>query len=66
MEDKSRLEQDMVPIATENEELQCGKCRYVIPGNTMACEKYLEKPGFVLYRTKKCPDFAGRHWWNRK
>lgn len=75
MEHKSRLEEDMMPVRTDNKELQCGTCRYLMPENTIACEKYIKKPGYVLYGTKPCPQykskrgtrwFGGRELWKRK
>ena len=48
----------MMPIRTDNRDLQCGTCRYLMPKSVIACEKYVKKPGYVLYQTKPCPDYA--------
>ena len=48
----------MMPVRTDNQDLQCGTCRYLTPESVLACEKYVKKPGYVLYGTKPCPDYA--------
>lgn len=58
MEHKSGLADDMMPIRTDNQDLQCGTCRYLMPKSVIACEKYVKKPGYVLYQTKPCPNYA--------
>ena len=58
MEHKSSMGEDMMPIRTDNRDLQCGTCRYLMPKSVIACEKYVKKPGYVLYQTKPCPDYA--------
>lgn len=58
MEHKSGLADDMMPIRTDNQDLQCGTCRYLMSESVIACEKYVKKPGYVLYQTKPCPDYA--------
>ena len=58
MELKSSMGEYMMPIRTDNRDLQCGTCRYLMPKSVIACEKYVKKPGYVLYQTKPCPDYA--------
>ena len=58
MEYKSRLAEDMMPVRTDNQDLQGGTCRYLMPKMVLACEKYVNKPGYVLYKTKPCPEYA--------
>ena len=58
MEHKSSMGEDRMPIRTDNRDLQCGTCRYLMPKSVIACEKYVKKPGYVLYQTKPCPDYA--------
>ena len=58
MEHKSSMGEDMMPIRTDNRDLQCGTCRYLMPKSVIACEKKKKKPGYVLYQTKPCPDYA--------
>ena len=58
MEHKSSMGEDMMPIRTDNRDLQCWTCRYLMPKSVIACEKYVKKPGYVLYQTKPCPDYA--------
>ena len=58
MEHKSRLAEDMMPIRTDNQDLQCGTCRYLTPKSVIACEGGGGGGGYVLYKTKPCPDYA--------
>lgn len=30
----------------------------MIPGNTIECDKYYEKPGYVIYGSKPCPKYV--------
>ena len=48
----------MMPIRTVNQDLQCGTCRYLMSESVIACKKYVKKPGYVLYKTKPCPNYA--------
>ena len=50
-DNKSRLssENDPVVEAVKNSALQCADCAFMLPGNTIECEKYFQKPGYVLW-----------------
>ena len=58
-DNKSRLSSENDPVleAVKNSALQCEDCAFMLPGNTIECEKYFEKPGYVLYGTKPCPKY---------
>lgn len=58
-DNKSRFSSENDPVfeLVENSALQCGDCAYVIPDKTTECDKYYEKPGYVIYGTKPCPKF---------
>lgn len=43
-----------------NDTLQCKDCAFLMDGNTIECEKYLKKPGYVLYGSKPCPQYCKR------
>ena len=58
MEHKSSMGEDMMPIRTDNRDLQCGTCRYLMPKSVIACEVYVRRPGYVLYQTKPCSEYA--------
>ena len=57
---KSRFSSENDPVweAVENDALQCRDCAYMIPGNTIECDQYYEKPGYVIYGTKPCPKYS--------
>ena len=59
-DNKSRFSSENDPVfeAVENDALQCRDCVYMIPGNTIECDKYYEKPGYVIYGSKPCPKYV--------
>lgn len=59
-ENKSRFSSENDPVweAVENDALQCRDCAYMIPCNTIECDQYYEKPGYVIYGTKPCPKYS--------
>ena len=41
-------------------DLQCGNCKYKIEKNFAECGIYATKPGYVMTKSKECPDFEKR------
>lgn len=56
----SRLSSENDPVwePVKNSGLQCADCAFMLPDNTVECEKYYQKPGYVLYGTKPCPNYV--------
>ena len=53
----SRFSDPVFEIVTNNS-LQCADCKFLMEDSTVACEKYLKKPGYVIYGLKPCPQYC--------
>lgn len=51
---------DFQPEVLWVDDLQCGNCKYKIEKNFAECEIYATKPGYVMTKSKECPDFEKR------